>query len=123
MLEGVLALGCRVTLDDFGTGQSALSHLRALHFSTIKIDRSFVRGGAQGNRESLAIMRAAVAVASSLEMDVIVEGVENAEELALARKLNCSGVQGFLLGAPVTGEQVLDAVRPRDASPDSRAVG
>ena len=123
VLEGVLALGCRVTLDDFGTGQSALSHLRALHFSTIKIDRSFVRGGAQGNRESLAIMRAAVAVASSLEMDVIVEGVENAEELALARKLNCSGVQGFLLGAPVTGEQVLDAVRPRDASPDSRAVG
>ena len=111
VLEGVLALGCQVTLDDFGTGQSALCHLRALRFSTIKIDRGFVRGAAEGNRENLAIMRAAVAVASSLEMGVIVEGVENAAELALARQLDCSGVQGFLLGGPVTGEAVLETVR------------
>ena len=121
VLEGVLALGCRVTLDDFGTGQSALCHLRALRFSTIKIDRSFVRGGAEGNRENLAIMGAAVAVAASLEMGVIVEGVENEAELALARKLNCSGVQGFLLGGPITGDAVLEAVRA--SLPGTRAAG
>ena len=81
-----------------------------MRFSTIKIDRGFVHGAAEGNRENLAIMRAAVAMASSLEMGVIVEGVENEAELALARQLDCSGVQGFYLGGPVTGDAVLAAV-------------
>ena len=107
VLEGVLALGCRVSLDDFGSGQTALCHLRALHFSTIKIERSFLRAASTGNREALAIIRAAVAVASSLEMEVVAVGVENEAELELARKLDCGAVQGFLLGAPITGEQVL----------------
>ena len=113
VLEGVLALGCRVTLDDFGTGQSALCHLRTLRFSTIKIDRSFVRGATEGNRENLAIMRAAVAMASSLEMGVIVEGVECEAELALARGLDGSGVQGFLLGEPISGAELQEALRNR----------
>ena len=66
-------------------------------------------------------MGAAVAVAASLEMGVIVEGVENEAELALARKLNCSGVQGFLLGGPITGDAVLEAVRA--SLPGTRAAG
>jgi EAL domain-containing protein (putative c-di-GMP-specific phosphodiesterase class I) len=56
-------------------------------------------------------LRAAVAVASSLEMAVVAEGVESEAELQLARDLACSGVQGFLLGAPMTGEEVLALVR------------
>jgi diguanylate cyclase (GGDEF)-like protein len=111
VLDRLVALGCSVTLDDFGIGQSALCHLRATHFSTIKVDGSFVRGAAEGNPESLAILRAAVAVASSLEMAVVAEGVESEAELQLARDLACSGVQGFLLGAPMTGEEVLALVR------------
>ncbi len=111
VLEGALALGCQLTLDDFGTGQSALCHLRELRFTTVKIDQGLVRGASEGNRENLGIMQAAVAMAGALEMDVIVEGVEDEAELALARQLHCGGVQGYLLGGPVAGQAVLDEIR------------
>ena len=62
-LEEIMALGCSIALDDFGTGYSSLGYLRSLRFSTIKVDRSFVTGAAQGSKESLAIIRAVVAMA------------------------------------------------------------
>lgn len=100
-LEQVMALGCSVALDDFGTGYSSLGYLRKLRFSTIKIDRSFVQGAATGNRESLAIIRAVVAMAESLEMTTTAEGVENENELALIRKLGCTKIQGYYFGRPM----------------------
>ena len=123
VLDRLVALGCGVTLDDFGIGQSALCHLRATHFSTIKVDGSFVRGAAGGNPESLAILRAAVAVASSLEMAVVAEGVESEAELQLARDLACNGVQGFLLGAPMSGEEVLALMAARVPPVADKLVG
>jgi EAL domain-containing protein (putative c-di-GMP-specific phosphodiesterase class I) len=75
-LEQVMALGCSVALDDFGTGYSSLGYLRKLRFSTIKVDRSFVQGAAQGSAESLAIINAVVAMAKSLDMTTTAEGVE-----------------------------------------------
>jgi EAL domain-containing protein (putative c-di-GMP-specific phosphodiesterase class I) len=69
-LEQIMALGCGIALDDFGTGYSSLGYIRNLRFSTIKVDRSFVQGAATGNRESLAIIRAVVAMADSLEMSL-----------------------------------------------------
>ena len=100
-LEQVMALGCSVALDDFGTGYSSLGYLRKLRFSTIKVDRSFVQGAATGNPESLAIIRAVVAMADSLEMSTTAEGVETEAELEMIRKLGCKKIQGFYFGRPM----------------------
>jgi len=100
-LEQVMALGCKVALDDFGTGYSSLGYLRKLHFSTIKVDRLFVQGAAQDSAESLAIIRAVVAMADSLGMTTTAEGVETAEEAALLRSLGCSKIQGYYFGRPM----------------------
>ncbi len=101
-LEQVMALGCTVALDDFGTGYSSLGYLRKLRFSTIKVDRTFVQGAAQGSAESLAIINAVVAMATSLKMTTTAEGVETREEAELIRKLGCDKIQGFYFGRPMT---------------------
>jgi len=101
-LEEVMALGCSVALDDFGTGYSSLGYLRKLRFSTIKVDRTFVQGAAQGSAESLAIINAVVAMAKSLDMTTTAEGVETAEEAELIRNLGCDKIQGFYFGRPMT---------------------
>jgi len=103
-LEQIMALGCGVALDDFGTGYSSLAYIRNLRFSTIKVDRSFVQGAAKGNVESLAIIRAVVAMAESLEMSTTAEGVETEHELELIRQLGCRKIQGYYFGRPMPGE-------------------
>ncbi|WP_081095423.1 putative bifunctional diguanylate cyclase/phosphodiesterase [Erythrobacter donghaensis] len=103
-LEQVMALGCSVALDDFGTGYSSLGYLRKLRFSTIKVDRTFVQGAAQGSAESLAIINAVVAMAKSLDMSTTAEGVETVEEAALIRNLGCDKIQGYYFGRPMTAE-------------------
>ncbi len=113
-LEQVMALGCTVALDDFGTGYSSLGYLRKLKFSTIKVDRSFVQGAAQGGAESLAIVRAVVAMAQSLEMSTTAEGVETAEQAEMLRKLGCSKIQGFHFGRPMPAEDVEKLFRRSD---------
>ena len=100
-LEQVMALGCKVALDDFGTGYSSLGYLRKLKFSTIKVDRMFVQGAAQDSAESLAIIRAVVAMADSLGMTTTAEGVETPEEVALLRSLGCTKIQGYYFGRPM----------------------
>ena len=101
-LERIMSLGCGVALDDFGTGYSSLGYLRKLRFSTIKVDRSFVQGAARDNPESLAIVRAVVAMADALEMSTTAEGVETEEELAKIRLLGCKKIQGYFFGRPMT---------------------
>ncbi len=100
-LEQCMALGCQVALDDFGTGYSSLGYLRKLRFSTIKVDRSFVQGAAQNCPESLAIVRAVVAMADSLGMTTTAEGVETEEEAEMIRRLGCTKIQGYHFGRPM----------------------
>ncbi|MES2698927.1 MAG: EAL domain-containing protein [Pseudomonadota bacterium] len=100
-LEEIMALGCSIALDDFGTGYSSLGYLRTLRFSTIKVDRSFVQGAAQNNPESLAIVNAVVAMARSLEMTTVAEGVEDAAQAELVRELGCTKIQGYYFGRPM----------------------
>ncbi len=114
-LEQVMALGCSVALDDFGTGYSSLGYIRNLRFSTIKVDRSFVQGAATKNPESLAIIRAVVAMADSLEMSTTAEGVETEAELAMVRQLGCKKIQGYYFGRPMTATDSL-AIFQREAS-------
>ncbi|MEP5510321.1 MAG: EAL domain-containing protein [Erythrobacter sp.] len=106
-LEQIMALGCSVALDDFGTGYSSLGYLRKLRFSTIKVDRTFVTGAAQGSNESLAIINAVVAMAKNMRMTTTAEGVETSEEAELIRSLGCDKIQGFYFGRPMCEKDAL----------------
>ena len=93
--------------------------IRNLRFSTIKIDRSFVQGAAAGNPESLAIIRAVVAIAENLEMSTTAEDVETERELAIIRGLGCRKIQGHYFGRPMPAHDA----RGMFAKPDLRQVG
>ena len=112
-LEQAMELGCSIALDDFGTGYSSLGYLRTLRFSTIKVDRLFVQGAAHGNRESLAIIRAVVAMTESLGMTTTAEGVENADEALLIRSLGCTKIQGYHFGRPMEAEKARALLKNR----------
>ncbi|MDG2004844.1 MAG: EAL domain-containing protein, partial [Novosphingobium sp.] len=120
-LEQAMSLGCEVALDDFGTGYSSLGYLREMRFSTIKVDRTFVQGAATGNPESLAIIRAVVAMADSLEMSTTAEGVETERELETVRELGCKKIQGFFFGRPMEASDALDLFRQRHTRNDAVA--
>jgi diguanylate cyclase (GGDEF)-like protein len=105
MFAKLKAIGVRFALDDFGTGYSSLGYLRKAPFDKIKIDQSFVRGAAVKGSRSAAIMKAIVALASSLDMETTAEGAETRDELALVRSIGCSHVQGYIFGRPMTAEE------------------
>ena len=104
MLETLRDRGVRALMDDFGTGHASLSYLHRLPITTIKIDRYFV-GRMDVSSECLEIVRSIVALARSLGMDVVAEGVEQEAQLTQLRELGCHGVQGFLLGRPLLAEE------------------
>ena len=104
MLDQIIALGVNLSLDDFGTGYSSLGYLRKTRFSTIKVDRSFVQGAAKNAPESLAIIRAVVAMADALGMSTTAEGAETEEEVQMIRRLGCRKIQGYYFGRPMIAE-------------------
>ena len=101
VLDQLRSLGIKLSLDDFGTGYSSLGYLRNVRFDTIKVDRSFVQGAAKNKSESLAIIRAVVALADSLNIATTAEGVENESELAMIQQLGCHKIQGYFFGRPM----------------------
>jgi diguanylate cyclase (GGDEF)-like protein len=104
-IQEIKALGVSVALDDFGTGYSSLDTLRTFPFDKIKLDRSFV-GDLGTDRRARAIIRAVLALARSLGIPVLAEGIETPQQLALLRSESCDEVQGFLLGRPVPVAQL-----------------
>lgn len=93
-------LGVSFSLDDFGTGYCSLSYLHQLSISQLKIDQKFVRNIHQ-NPSNLAITKAILALADSLELDAVAEGVETSDELHQLRLLNCRSFQGYYFSRPV----------------------
>jgi diguanylate cyclase (GGDEF)-like protein len=110
-LERLRALGVRLVLDDFGKGYSSFGYLSRSHFSKIKIDQTFVRGAAQGEKESIAIVHAILALAKGLEVETTAEGVETERQAAVMRDLGCKQLQGFYFGRPVPPESLGDVER------------
>ncbi len=115
LLDQLIGLGVRLSLDDFGTGYSSLGYLRKTQFSTIKVDRSFVVGAAKGSIESIAIIRAVVALADSLGMSTTAEGAETEVEVDTLRTLGCSNIQGYYYGRPMPATDVLTLFRPPES--------
>lgn len=100
-------MGCRIAIDDFGIGYATLDYLRRFSMADlIKIDRSFVAGLTR-SREDAAIVTASMALASSLDLRVVAEGVEQHAQLHLLRELGCQYAQGYILSAPVPLDAVL----------------
>jgi photoactive yellow protein len=104
-LADLKLLGVRLSIDDFGTGYSALSYLKYLPVDTLKLDRAFVVGLGTESLDD-AIASTIVSLAHNLKLDVIAEGVETEVQLEALRGLNCSHVQGFLLGQPMPPAQI-----------------
>lgn len=99
ILRQLKLLGVSIAMDDFGTGYSSLSTLRAFPFDKIKLDRSFM-SELDGGPQSSAIIRAVLALGASLDIPVLAEGVETAEQLTFLRDQGCREAQGYLLGRP-----------------------
>jgi diguanylate cyclase (GGDEF)-like protein len=99
-LARLRAIGVSLALDDFGTGYSSLGYLRRAAFSTIKVDRSFVKSATTGSLDSIAIIKAIVSLAEDLGMKTTAEGVETPEEMAQMRDLGCVQLQGYLFSTP-----------------------
>jgi diguanylate cyclase (GGDEF)-like protein len=104
-LRELSALGFLLAIDDFGTGWASMGRLAAYPWDVLKVDRSFVSGmGARADAE--AIVSSAIALAHSLGIRAVAEGVETADQLRRLRALGCDIVQGYLLGEPMDGEHV-----------------
>ncbi|MDN4054084.1 EAL domain-containing protein [Massilia sp. YIM B02763] len=104
-LAAIRALGIKLHVDDFGTGYSSLSQLQRMKMDVLKVDRSFTAELGR-SKEGTVFFQAIVSMAHALGMEVVAEGVENAEQLAILRHLHCNEVQGYLIARPMAADAI-----------------
>jgi EAL domain-containing protein (putative c-di-GMP-specific phosphodiesterase class I) len=109
-IKRLQAEGIQVALDDFGTGFSSLSYLNSFNIDILKIDRSFIRDIPE-DQDNAAIAKAIIAMAHGLNLEVIAEGVETAEQLRFLQNLGCDSVQGYLFSPALPVGQIETFVR------------
>jgi len=103
-------LGVKLAIDDFGTGYSSLSYLKRFPVDYVKIDQTFIRDLTPGS-EDAAITRAIIAMAHSLELKVVAEGVETQAQMDFLKSQHCDEIQGYLISKPVPAEQFAQLLR------------
>jgi EAL domain-containing protein (putative c-di-GMP-specific phosphodiesterase class I) len=108
-LHKLKALGIQLSLDDFGTGYSSLSYLQRFPLDTLKIDRAFVAN--MHNREGAALVQAIIAMARSLDLNVIAEGVETEEQAKFLAENQCGMLQGYLFSRPLPADKLAELLR------------
>lgn len=106
LLESYVKHGLRIAIDDFGTGYSSLVTLRKLSACRLKIDQSFIRDMLHDVNDEM-IVKATIALAQSLGLEVVAEGVESQEQMAALKSQGCDIVQGYFLGSPMTREDTV----------------
>jgi diguanylate cyclase (GGDEF)-like protein len=104
-LKRLHEMGIELQIDDFGTGYSSLSKLQSLDIDVVKIDQSFVHKLAS-DHQSRALCETIVSIGRSLEIAIVAEGVETAEQLEILQAMNCDEVQGYLISRPVPPEEI-----------------
>jgi diguanylate cyclase (GGDEF)-like protein len=110
IVEDLKRCGIRVSLDDFGTGQSSLGRLREFHFDKLKIDRAFV-SSILDDKPSEHIIRAILAMCEGLGMDAVAEGIEQEGQADRLVQFGCAGGQGYLFGRPADADATLGYLR------------
>ncbi|MCU0971124.1 MAG: EAL domain-containing protein [Gammaproteobacteria bacterium] len=123
-LEQLYQRGVSIAIDDFGTGYSSLAYLRHLPVNTLKIDRAFVEQLSEDPADQ-AIVRAIIAMAHSLGVEVVAEGVDSEQRAVILAKMGCDIGQGYLFGRPVPAEQfpVSGQIYVPQPPPGSRSTG
>jgi diguanylate cyclase (GGDEF)-like protein/PAS domain S-box-containing protein len=118
VLRALKAVGVQIALDDFGTGYSSLSYLKRFPIDTVKIDKSFVRDLVT-DADDASIVSAVIGMGNRLHMQVVAEGVENAEQLAFLKEQRCPEGQGHFFSRPMPSDSFADLLRSGVARPDS----
>ncbi len=119
LMHNLRAMGVSLTIDDFGTGYSSLGYLKLFPINNLKVDRSFVRDLPHSS-DDVAITRAVIAMAHSLQMNVIAEGVELKEQFDVLREEGCDEFQGYLCRPPLAEEDLIDFIREGEARAAAR---
>jgi EAL domain-containing protein (putative c-di-GMP-specific phosphodiesterase class I) len=115
-LSALRELGIHIAMDDFGTGYSSLSYVARLPINSVKIDRSFINGMGASTQD-MAIVTTIIALAHSLNLRVVAEGVETLEQSQLLTVLNCDEAQGFLYSKPVPAADIEPLLRAQGKQP------
>jgi EAL domain-containing protein (putative c-di-GMP-specific phosphodiesterase class I) len=102
-MREIKAMGVELAVDDFGTGYSSLSYLKQMPVDRLKVDQSFVRD-IPGSDDDCAIVRAILAMAANLDLEVIAEGVESAAQEDFLRAEGCHEIQGYFLSPPISAD-------------------
>jgi EAL domain-containing protein (putative c-di-GMP-specific phosphodiesterase class I) len=114
VLEAINELDVRIAMDDFGTGYSSLAYLQRLPIDVLKIDRSFIAPMLE-DRDSVAIVRAVLGLASALGMSTTAEGVETGELVETLVGLGCDVAQGYFFARPLPADEAYAYFRARNA--------
>ncbi len=109
VLNELKVIGIRISVDDFGIGYSSLSYIKKFPIDILKIDRAFVRNIDEESND-LAIIRAIVEMSRSLDLRVVIEGVETETQLKLLKQLRCQLIQGYLFSKPVPSKDIAQQV-------------
>jgi len=104
-LEQISSMGIEIAIDDFGTGYSSLAYLKRLPVHKLKIDQSFINGIPE-DKDDMAIAKAIIALADSLGLELIAEGVENSAQKEFLLKNGCEHIQGFYYSEPMPAEEI-----------------
>jgi diguanylate cyclase (GGDEF)-like protein/PAS domain S-box-containing protein len=117
VLGAIKGMGVRLAIDDFGTGYSSLAQIKRFPLDTLKIDRSFICDLPQ-NSEDKAITEAIIAMAKTLDLTVVAEGVETQEQLEFLRSLACDEMQGYYFSKPIDPDQMAQLLREHAEVPN-----
>jgi EAL domain-containing protein (putative c-di-GMP-specific phosphodiesterase class I) len=110
VLEKLKSIGVQIAIDDFGTGYSSLAYLKRFPIDILKVDRSFIRD-IPADSGDMKITRAIIAMAHSLRLKVVAEGVETAEQLQFLRSQCCDAIQGYLLYRPLREDELAGVLK------------
>ncbi len=113
-MEALEGLGVRLSIDDFGTGYSSLSALKSFPVARLKIDKSFI-DNLSGNDSDKAVASAVISLGQKLNLRVIAEGVETADQVAFLRDNNCDEIQGYHFSRPIRPDAIADLIKRKSA--------